>query len=111
MAVPLCSKCSSSFAYEDNRLYICSECVHKWAAQTEAASEAGGLKVPGTYGTELKNGDIVSLINNLKIKGSFPCRQNSQYSAGGRRFIILAAYLPGNGAMELKSEFVKKIGG
>lgn len=111
MSVSACSKCSSPYAYEDNGLYICPECGAEWTAETSAAASGEG-QIRDAYGTELKDGDTVSLIKDLKIKGSSSVAKigtkirNIRLVDGDHN---IDCKLPGIGQMGLKSEFVKKI--
>lgn len=111
MSVSACPKCSSPYAYEDSGLYICPECGAEWTAEMSAAAN-GEEQVRDAYGTELKDGDTVSLIKDLKIKGSSAVAKigtrirNIRLVDGDHN---IDCKLPGIGQMGLKSEFVKKI--
>ncbi len=113
--LPPCPKCQSALTYEDGSLFICPECAHEWSrtsAATEAASvEDAGLVVRDANGTVLHDGDSVTVVKDLKVKGAA-----SALKVGTKvRSIRLVegdhnidCKIDGFGAMQLKSEFVKK---
>jgi protein PhnA len=71
-ALPRRPQCSSELTYEDGPLYVCPECAHEWArdgGSTAIAAEVGVL-VRDANGNELKDGDTVTVIKDLKVKGS-----------------------------------------
>ena len=110
-SLPVCPKCNSSYVYEDRLNYVCPECGHEWPIQSEQA-EQQEITVKDANGTILKDGDTVSVIKDLKPKGS-----SSVIKQGTTIKNILLVEgdhnidckIPGIGAMGLKSEFVKKI--
>lgn len=110
MSIPPCPKCTSAYAYEDRDLFNCPECGHTWSAGEE--TETSGKIVRDANGTELKDGDTVTVIKDLKIKGS-----SSVVKVGtkvrGIRLVDgdhdIDCKVPGIGQMGLKSEFVKKV--
>lgn len=111
--LPDCPICGSQFTYMDGNLYICPECSHEWSkdAPLEAVEEAAVIK--DAYGTILKDGDSVTVIKDIKVKGS-----SSVIKAGTKVKDIrltepvnghnIDAKVVGFGAMMLKSEIVKK---
>lgn len=107
-----CPKCQSPHVYQDGALWICPECAHEWdpAAQTEAES---GLAVRDANGNTLVDGDSVTVIKDLKVKGSSLVVKggtkvkNIRLTDGADGHNI-ACKIDGIGAMNLKSEFVKK---
>ncbi|AGC43157.1 alkylphosphonate utilization protein PhnA [Myxococcus stipitatus DSM 14675] len=111
-ALPPCPKCHSAYTYEDGSLFVCPECAHEWSA-TAAASEPteGKREVRDAYGNLLQDGDSVTVIKDLKVKGS-----STVVKVGTKvRSIRLVdgdhdidCKIDGIGAMGLKSEFVKK---
>lgn len=111
-SLPNCPKCKSEFTYEDGNMLICPECAHEWSA--EAGSESTDqVKVwKDANGNVLQDGDTVTLIKDLKIKGS-----SSVVKVGTKVKNIrlvdadhdIDCKIDGIGAMGLKSEFVKKI--
>ncbi len=108
-SLPACPKCSSAYTYEDNGLLICPECAHEWTATSDTA-EAEFI-VKDAHGTQLHDGDNVTVIKDLKVKGS-----SSVIKVGTKVKIIrlidsdhnIDCKIDGIGAMALKSEFVKK---
>ncbi|MEZ5645160.1 MAG: zinc ribbon domain-containing protein YjdM [Burkholderiaceae bacterium] len=111
MSLPPCPKCQSEFTYEDGGLYICPECAHEWstAGTGEPVEEARVWK--DAFGNVLADGDSVTLIKDLKLKGS-----SSVIKVGTKVKNIrlvegdhdIDCKIDGFGAMQLKSEFVKK---
>ena len=68
---PKCPKCSSELSYDDGSMYVCPECAHEWSK--EAAAEEGPNQKPGirdAVGNVLQDGDTVTVIKDLKVKGS-----------------------------------------
>jgi protein PhnA len=110
--MPNCPKCQSAFTYEDGGLYICPECAHEWPTTAAAPEAEKALVIRDASGTELKDGDTVTVIKDLKVKGS-----SSVVKVGtkvkGIRLVggdhDIDCKIPGIGAMGLKSEFVRKV--
>ena len=108
--LPPCPKCNSTFTYEDGQQYICPECAHEWSPVVEPV-ETSGLDVRDVHGNQLKDGDAVTVIKDLKVKGT-----SSVVKVGTKVKIIrlvegdhnIDCKIDGIGAMQLKSEFVKK---
>lgn len=109
--LPKCPKCSSEYTYEDGNLYICPECAHEWGVDGGAESAEQAAVVRDAFGTELKDGDTVTVIKDLKIKGSSLVvkvgtkAKNIRLVDGDHD---IDCKIDGIGAMQLKSEFVKK---
>lgn len=109
--LPPCPKCQSTLTYEDGALLVCPECAHEWSATAPAAAAEEGLVVRDAHGNQLKDGDSVTLIKDLKVKGA-----SSSLKIGTRVKSIrlvegdhdIDCTIEGFGAMQLKSEFVKK---
>ncbi len=107
---PPCPSCGSAFAYEDRNLLVCPECGNEWTPGESAPADTV-LVVKDAHGTLLYDGDSVTVIKDLKIKGS-----SSVVKVGTKvRNIRLVegdhdidCKIDGIGAMKLKSEFVKK---
>lgn len=110
-ALPPCPNCSSAFTYEDGPLLICPECAHEWtaAAVTESADATDIIR--DANGTVLADGDTVTLIKDLKVKGSSQSLKvgtrvkNIRLVSGDHN---IDCRIDGFGAMKLKSEFVRK---
>lgn len=111
-AMPKCPECGSEYTYEDRGLFICPECGHEWSA-TEAAEETtDGLVVKDANGNLLQDGDNVTVIKDLKVKGATgPLKQGTKVK--GIRLVEgdhnIDCKIDGFGPMKLKSEFVKKL--
>ncbi|PDT73560.1 zinc ribbon domain-containing protein YjdM [Bradyrhizobium sp. C9] len=107
-----CPKCNSEHAYQDAALWVCPECAYEWSgdAITVASHEAG---VRDAHGNPLADGDSVIVIKDLKVKGSSSVVKggtkvkNIRLTEGSDGHNI-ACKIDGIGAMNLKSEFVKK---
>ncbi len=108
-----CVKCQSPYAYEDRGLFICPECAHEWSAET-VQEEVGSddAVVRDANGVVLADGDTVTVIKDLKVKGSSSVvkvgtKVKNIRIVGGDHDIDCK--IPGIGQMGLKSEFVKKV--
>lgn len=109
---PSCEKCSSEYTYDDGTLYVCPECGHEWSKDAVPGEEPQVKVITDANGNTLSDGDSVSVIKNLKIKGS-----SSVVKVGTKVKNIrlvdgdhdIDCKIDGIGAMKLKSEFVKKI--
>jgi protein PhnA len=112
-ALPNCPKCQSSLTYEDHSLYICPECGHEWSSTGKAEGESsGGFVVKDAHGTILRDGDTVTVIKDLKAKGSSAVVKVGTKIKGIRLVDSdhnIDCKVPGIGPMGLKSEFVKKV--
>jgi len=110
--MPNCPKCNSEYTYEDRGLFICPECGHEWSSETEAEAAAEeGLTAKDANGNLLSDGDTVTVIKDLKVKGSSSSikkgtKVKNIRIVGGDHNIDCK--IDGFGAMKLKSEFVKK---
>ncbi len=108
-SLPACPECSSTYAYQMDALLVCPECGHEWS--TEVASEAGSV-VRDSVGNVLEDGDTVTVIKDLKLKGS-----SSVVKVGtkvrGIRLVDgdhdIDCKVPPFGQIGLKSQFVKKV--
>lgn len=106
--LPPCPECRSAFVYEADTLLICPECGHEWSP---GAADDGDA-VRDSVGNLLADGDTVTVIKDLKLKGS-----SSVIKVGTKvRGIRLVAgdhdidcKIPGVGQIGLKSQFVKKV--
>jgi protein PhnA len=108
--LPACPKCGSEYTYEDGNLYICPECAYEWSQNAEDNQESESV-VKDANGNVLQDGDTVTVIKDLKVKGS-----SSVVKVGTKVKNIrlvegdhdIDCKIDGIGAMQLKSEFVKK---
>jgi protein PhnA len=109
--LPKCPACGSAYTYADRNLYVCPECAHEWATDAVDENTDTNRVVSDAYGTVLSDGDTVTVIKDLKVKGT-----SSVVKVGTRvRNIRLVdgdhdidCRIEGIGAMKLKSEFVRK---
>ena len=110
-SLPPCPKCGSEYTYEDGALYICPECAHEWAEDVAVESAEPQRIVHDAHGNVLNDGDSVTVIKDLKVKGS-----SSVVKVGTKVKNIrlvdddhdIDCKIDGIGAMQLKSGFVKK---
>lgn len=109
--LPECPKCNSGFTYEDANMLVCPECGHEWnPAEGTAVDE--GLVVKDAHGNDLADGDTVTVIKDLKLKGSSQVLKvgtkvkNIRLVEGDHN---IDCKVDGIGPMKLKSEFVKKV--
>lgn len=108
---PNCTKCNSEYVYEDRDMYVCPECAHEWAID-DSGAEVTGPDVKDSNGNHLQDGDSISVIKDLKVKGSSSVIKvgtkvkNIRLVEGDHN---IDCKIEGIGAMKLKSEFVKKI--
>lgn len=111
--LPNCPKCNSEYTYEDGTVLVCPECAHEWTIGSENEEEITETRVwRDANGTLLQDGDTVTVIKDLKVKGS-----SNVVKMGTKvkdiRLIEgdhdIDCKVPGFGAMELKTEFVKKL--
>jgi len=110
-SLPKCPKCASEFTYEDRNLYVCPECAHEWPQGPITESAEPARVVRDAHGNVLNDGDSVTVVKDLKIKGS-----SSVVKVGTKVKNIrlvegdhdIDCRIDGIGAMQLKSEFVKK---
>lgn len=110
-SLPKCPQCSSEFTYEDGSMLVCPECAHEWPKEAAAESDDQQRVVRDANGNVLNDGDFVTVIKDLKVKGS-----SSVVKVGTKVKIMrlvegdhdIDCRIDGIGAMQLKSEFVKK---
>ncbi len=108
--LPACPECQSALTYPDGDMLVCPECAHEWSAQAgQSDSEESGIV--DANGNVLSDGDTVTVIKDLKVKGSSSVvkvgtRVKNIRLVGGDHDIDCK--IDGIGAMKLKSQFVKK---
>lgn len=111
-ALPNCPACKSEYTYEQGNMYVCPECAHEWSQDGAAENVEQARVWKDSNGNVLQDGDSVTVIKDLKIKGS-----SSVVKVGTKvkniRLIDgdhdIDCKIDGIGAMQLKSEFVKKL--
>ena len=107
--LPPCPECRSAYTYEADSLLVCPECGHEWSP---SATAEAGAEVRDSVGNLLADGDSVTVIKDLKLKGS-----SSVIKVGtkvrGIRLVDgdhdIDCKIPGIGQIGLKSQFVKKV--
>ena len=109
-----CPKCHSTYTYEDGAILICPECAHEWpknSAQTDKSEQQNTIR--DAHGNVLNDGDFVTVIKDLKVKGS-----SAVVKVGTKVKIIrlvtggdhnIDCKIDGIGSIQLKSEFVNKM--
>ncbi|MBC7419235.1 MAG: alkylphosphonate utilization protein [Bdellovibrio sp.] len=113
---PDCPKCNSEHTYTDGNLWICPECANEWSRHVGAEAEAQEeiqTSVRDAHGNVLADGDSVTVIKDLKIKGSSTSvkvgtKVKNIRLVEGNDGHNITCKIEGFGAMNLKSEFVKK---
>lgn len=109
---PACPKCNYEFTYDDGVMFICPECAHEWPMHSDTVTESDAFIVKDSNGNILNNGDSITVIKDLKVKGS-----SSSIKIGTKVKNIklvdsdhnIECKIEGFGEMKLKSEFVKKL--
>lgn len=107
-----CPSCRSAHTYHDGTLHNCMECGHAWSGAQTEGGESSDTIIRDANGTELKDGDTVTVIKDLKVRGSSAVvkvgtKVKNIRLVGGDHDIDCK--IPGIGEMGLKSQFVKKV--
>ena len=112
--LPNCPKCNSEYTYEDGSMLVCPMCAHEWSPAAEAeAAEANVIR--DANGNVLNDGDTVTIIKDLKVKGaSSALKQGTKVKNIRLLYGVTDGHdidckIDGFGAMKLKSSVVKKI--
>jgi len=112
MSKPPCPECASTLTYDDGTLLVCPECGHEWMESAIAAATEDTPAIRDAFGTPLSDGDSVTVIKDLKVKGSSTVVKVGTKVKGIRLVSEgdhnIDCRIEGIGAMALKSEFVKK---
>lgn len=110
--LPPCPACNAEYTYEDGILYVCPSCGHEWSKESSSAdSSAQEEGIRDANGNLLQNGDSVVVIKDLKVRGSSLVVKvgtkvkNIRLVDGDHD---IDCKIDGIGAMQLKSEFVRK---
>jgi len=109
--LPNCPQCNSEYTYEDGIMLVCPECAHEWSKRAADNNDDEKI-IKDVNGNALQDGDTVSVIKDLKVKGTSSVVKvgtkvkNIRLVDGGHD---IDCKVPGIGAMKLKSEFVKKV--
>ncbi|PQO33910.1 zinc ribbon domain-containing protein YjdM [Blastopirellula marina] len=110
--LPSCPECGSEYTYEDRDLLVCPSCGHEWSKSASDEEPSGEPVIKDANGNELKDGDTVTVIKDLKVKGSSLVVKvgtkvkNIRLVDGDHD---IDCKIDGIGAMQLKSEYVKKV--
>ncbi len=111
MTLPNCPNCGSEYTYKDGSLYLCPECSHEWTVADAAENTQSERVIKDANGNVLQDGDTVTVIKDLKVKGSSLVVKvgtkvrNIRLVEGDHD---IDCKIDGIGGMKLKSEFVKK---
>lgn len=109
--LPQCPKCSSEYVYADGAMFVCPECAHEWPRNATPEAVDGPRVVRDAVGNVLQDGDTITVIKDLKVKGSSAVVKvgtkvkNIRLVDGDHD---IDCKIDGIGAMGLKSAFVKK---
>ncbi|MEO3690554.1 zinc ribbon domain-containing protein YjdM [Roseateles paludis] len=109
--LPPCPKCHSVYTYEDGAQLVCPECSYEWSPQANPDAADAPRVVRDAVGNVLQDGDTVTVVKDLKVKGSSLVVKvgtkvkNIRLTDGDHD---IDCKIDGVGAMGLKSEFVKK---
>lgn len=109
--LPACPNCNSGFTYEDRGLLVCPECGHEWKA-SDTTQQEGERVIKDANGNVLVDGDTITVIKDLKVKGTSLVVKvgtkvkNIRLVEGDHD---IDCKIDGIGAMKLKSEFVRKV--
>ena len=112
--LPNCPKCNSEYTYEDGNLFVCPMCAHEWSTDAPTTNE-DELVVKDANGNVLNDGDTVTIIKDLKVKGaSSALKQGTKVKNIRLLYGVTDGHdidckIDGFGAMKLKSSVVKKI--
>ncbi|MGM0883259.1 MAG: zinc ribbon domain-containing protein YjdM [Bacillota bacterium] len=110
--LPNCPKCNSEYTYENGSLFVCPECGHEWTLELESENSEDKKIIKDANGNVLNDGDTVTVIKDLKVKGSSLVVKIGT-KVKGIRLVEgdhdIDCKIDGFGAMKLKSEFVKKV--
>lgn len=107
---PICPKCNSEYVYKDGSMFVCPECAYEWTGEMEEKIVVSIIK--DANGNPLQDGDTVTVIKDLKVKGSSLVVKvgtkvkNIRLVEGDHN---IDCKIEGIGSMQLKSQFVKKV--
>ncbi|XMB86795.1 zinc ribbon domain-containing protein YjdM [Mycoplasmatota bacterium WC44] len=110
--LPKCPKCNSEYTYEDGSIYVCPECGYEWNLELENENSEEMNIIKDANGNVLNDGDSVTVIKDLKVKGSSLVVKIGTKVKNIRLVDEdhnIDCKIDGFGAMKLKSEFVKKL--
>lgn len=110
--LPNCPKCDSDLTYEDGNLFVCPMCAHEWTSEIEVEDTPKEKVYRDANGNVLIDGDDVSVIKDLKIKGASSVVKQGTIVKNIKLIDEdhdIDCKVPGHGVMKLKTEFVKKL--
>jgi protein PhnA len=114
-ALPPCPKCQSEYTYLDSTLLVCPECAHEWSPTPSAGTDAAGEPARvwrDANGNELGDGDAVTIIKDLKVRGGGSAVVKAGTKVRNIRLVEgdhdIDCKVDGVGSMGLKSQFVRK---
>ncbi|GBR03109.1 zinc ribbon domain-containing protein YjdM [Acetobacter oeni] len=112
-STPNCPECGCEHVYQDGSLWICPECTHEWGVNSTENSAAEDDAIRDANGNVLTDGDTVTVLKDLKVKGSsLVVKSGTKVKnirlTNGSDGHNIDCKINGIGAMNLKSEFVKK---
>ncbi len=110
--LPNCPKCDSDYTYQDGNILICPECSYEWSTGSNINQSDNAERIHDANGNVLEDGDTVTVIKDLKVKGSslvvkVGTKVKNIRLVNGDHDIDCK--IDGIGAMKLKSQFVKKV--
>lgn len=114
LKLPDCPLCNCEYTYEMGTLFVCPECAHEWAADEIQDEAATAKEVKDSVGNVLADGDTVTIIKDLKVKGSSTAVKVGTKVRNIRLITAvdghdIDAKVDGFGSMYLKSSIVKKV--
>lgn len=109
---PRCPACDSEYTYELNGLQVCSMCAHEWSLDAAEEVDDDAVVVRDSAGEVLNDGDTVTVIKELKVKGSVSIKRGTKVRnirlVNGVGDHDIDCKIDGIGPMQLKSSVVKK---
>lgn len=109
--LPNCTQCASEYTYEDGDMFVCPSCGHEWS-KDGSGEESDEKVIKDANGKVLESGDTVTVIKDLKVKGSSLVVKVGTKVKNIRLVDAdhdIDCKIDGIGAMKLKSQFVKKV--
>jgi protein PhnA len=113
-AMDPCPVCACAYTYPMGALLVCPECGHEWNPAEAGAEPDGERVVRDAVGNVLQDGDTVTVVKDLKVKGS-PTSIKVGTKVRNIRLVDgvgdhdIDCKVDGFGPMQLKSSVVKKV--
>ena len=93
-SLPNCPKCNSEYTYEDGDVFICPECANEWTLDSTSNENSDVIIVKDSNGNILNDGDSVTIIKDLKVKGSStPLKQGTKVKGTKFHFYISSCFI------------------